>query len=217
MGQIRDSQRTRARILDAAARAFAQAGFDGAALSDIAARARVSKQLILHHFESKEKLFSAVLDARFQTTIDAGEALPDDPGEMLAERFRRRAGHPEYIRFMTWEAAGADARSLPAHAARQQRISDLGRMLRLMQAEGKLPRDLDSGLLQLAVLSLCTYPLAFGQITRLVTGRSPDEAAFQDQWADFLRVLGTRLFATEQGAAPSRRPAAKRKRATRGA
>jgi AcrR family transcriptional regulator len=215
MGKIRDSQRTRERILDAAAREFAQRGFDGTVLSAIARRARVSKQLILHYFASKEKLFRVVLNDRFQTTIDPEETFPDDLGEMIAERFRKRAGHLQYIRFMTWEAASSGTRTLPAHDARQRRISELGAMLKEMQLKKRLPKDIDIRLLQLAVLSLCTYPLAFGQVTELVTGRSASDLGFQNEWSNFLKLLGHRLLASEPVAVrvPSR--AARKPRATR--
>src|SRR6185436_6103012 len=105
MGKIRDADRTKSRILDAAAREFVQRGFDGASLADIARRARASKQLILHHFASKEGLFHAVLDVKFRAALETADPELDEPSDIIAERFRRRANHLDYIRFLTWEAA----------------------------------------------------------------------------------------------------------------
>jgi TetR/AcrR family transcriptional regulator len=48
-------------ILSVAKVQFAEQGYYGATLSTIAARARVSKANIFHHFSSKEKLYLAVL------------------------------------------------------------------------------------------------------------------------------------------------------------
>ena len=73
MATARDPERTRTRILDAAAHEFVQRGFDGVSLGDIARRARASKQLILHHFASKEGLFHAVLDIKFRAALDAAD------------------------------------------------------------------------------------------------------------------------------------------------
>jgi hypothetical protein len=53
---------------------------------------------------------------------------------------------------------------------------------------------MDWRLIQLATLSLATYPLAFSQITRLVTGKEAINPEFQAEWTEFLRRLGGKLF-----------------------
>lgn len=209
MGAIRDSERTKQRVLDSAARVFVECGFAGAKLADIARRSRVSKQLILHHFGNKEDLFQQVLDLKFRAALEVAESPPANPGDLIAERFRRRASHLDYIRFLTWEAADADARNIPAHATRKRRITEFGAMIRMMQLEGKIPAELDHTLLQLAILSLATYPMAFGQITQLVTGRAPADAQFQRDWYAFLQQVGSRLFGAP---APPKKTAARKKK-----
>jgi TetR/AcrR family transcriptional regulator len=194
MGKVRDSERTRKRITDAAAREFAAKGFDGATLSEIARRARVSKQLIHHHFHSKEGLFQEVHDLKFRPADELHEELPGAAADLLSERFRMRAGDADYIRFLTWEAASGRGQTVPGHDARQRRIADFGRALRLMQAAGELPKDLDYRLIHLAMLALATYPMAFGQITRLVTGRDATDPRFQQEWNAFLQRIGQTLF-----------------------
>jgi len=201
MGKIRDRERTRGSILDAAAHEFVEHGFDGTALADIARRARVSKQLILHHFASKEGLFHAVLDIRFRAALDKSDGPLDDPCDNAADRFRRRARHLDYIRFLTWEAASGRASAIPAQAIRQQRVSEFGASIRNMQAAGQLPRDLNHALLQLAILALATYPMAFAQVTQLVTGKLPTDPKFQRDWYEFLRRIGQRLFRDAPAAA----------------
>jgi TetR/AcrR family transcriptional regulator len=212
MGVIRDSERTKQRVLDSAARVFVERGFAGAKLADIARRSRVSKQLILHHFGNKEDLFQQVLNLKFRAALDISESQPDNPADLIAERFRRRSSHVDYIRFLTWEAADADARNIPAHATRKRRIAEFGSMIRLMQLEGKIPADLDHALLQLAILSLATYPMAFGQITQLVTGRAPADAQFQRDWYAFLQQVGSRLLGAS---APVKKTSAARKKKAR--
>lgn len=51
----------RERILQAATELFAQRGFHGVSISDVAESAGVVKSAIYHHFDSKETLYSAVL------------------------------------------------------------------------------------------------------------------------------------------------------------
>ncbi len=54
------------RILDAARGEFAQHGFGGARLQDIAARAQLSHPTLLYHFGSKEGLYAAVIEQAMQ-------------------------------------------------------------------------------------------------------------------------------------------------------
>ncbi len=56
----RDPEATRLAILDAAEAIFVEKGFAAASMSDIAARAVVTKSLIHHHFGSKEELWVEV-------------------------------------------------------------------------------------------------------------------------------------------------------------
>lgn len=55
---------TRAAILDAAERVFANRGFDGATMRSIAEAAAVNQGLIHYHFDSKERLYSEVFARR---------------------------------------------------------------------------------------------------------------------------------------------------------
>ena len=57
-----DVEKTPARIADAALTCFAYEDYSAASLSKIAAAADTSKQVVLHHFRSKEQLYSQVLD-----------------------------------------------------------------------------------------------------------------------------------------------------------
>jgi TetR/AcrR family transcriptional regulator len=61
-GRRRRGTRTRAAILAAAERIFAEVGLDGARTDEIAAAARVNKALLYYYFRSKDELFRAVLE-----------------------------------------------------------------------------------------------------------------------------------------------------------
>ena len=60
------SQDTRAVIVAAAARVFAQGGFAGARTDAIAAAAGVNKALLYYYFKSKERLYEAVVEDHFR-------------------------------------------------------------------------------------------------------------------------------------------------------
>ena len=57
----RNAAATKAAILASGRRAFAQAGYDGAGLRDIAAAAGVTAMMVKRYFGSKEELFAAVV------------------------------------------------------------------------------------------------------------------------------------------------------------
>jgi TetR/AcrR family transcriptional regulator len=58
--RIRD--RNRRRILDAAIEIFARRGFDGASIAEIADQATLPKANVYYYFESKEKIYSTIID-----------------------------------------------------------------------------------------------------------------------------------------------------------
>jgi len=76
-----DARRNRARVLAAAADAFAEEG-SGATLDGIAARAGVGPGTVYRHFATKEALFGAVVVDRIGVLADEGRAAlgADDPG-----------------------------------------------------------------------------------------------------------------------------------------
>ena len=65
------SEETRVRILDAAVRQFAIAGYDAASVDDICTDAGVSKGAFYHHFPTKQAIFLALMQA-WLAMIDEG-------------------------------------------------------------------------------------------------------------------------------------------------
>lgn len=65
MGTRGQPEESRAAILQAAAREFAEHGIAGARTDTIAREARVNKALIYYYFQDKETLYGAVLDDAF--------------------------------------------------------------------------------------------------------------------------------------------------------
>jgi AcrR family transcriptional regulator len=68
---------TTAAILEAARKLFATQGFEATSIDDIATRAGVAKGAVYHHFESKEEIFTRVLDA-----VQAGIAATPPPSSL---------------------------------------------------------------------------------------------------------------------------------------
>ena len=71
----RDRERTRQEILDIAFEEFAENGLSGGNTDAIAARANITKRLIFYYFNSKEELFTAVLEMAYAEMRAAEEDL----------------------------------------------------------------------------------------------------------------------------------------------
>ncbi|RQU27052.1 TetR/AcrR family transcriptional regulator [Burkholderia cenocepacia] len=68
----------RERVLDVAERLFAEGGFDGVSMRDIASAAEVGLPLIVYHFETKMGLYRALFERR-KTVLDTRLALLREP------------------------------------------------------------------------------------------------------------------------------------------
>ena len=81
---------TRERFIDAATSAFAERGFYGTSIAAIAESLPYTKQALLHHFGSKEKLYGEVLKRisdRLMRELDAARERSGDPDRYLEDTF----------------------------------------------------------------------------------------------------------------------------------
>jgi AcrR family transcriptional regulator len=100
----RGASATRQRILDAAKSEFARNGLGGARVDQIALRAKSNKRMIYHYFGSKERLFTAVLEAAYTDIRMAERALhleDMEPEEAIVTLVRFTWNyylqHPEFL------------------------------------------------------------------------------------------------------------------------
>src|SRR4051794_38235309 len=80
----RDGVRTRQEILDVATREFADRGYAGARVDEIAARTRTTKRMIYYYFGGKEQLYIEVLERAYATARDTERAVDVDHLDPLA-------------------------------------------------------------------------------------------------------------------------------------
>jgi AcrR family transcriptional regulator len=115
MPPSRDLER-RDRILDAASAVFAERGFDGARVDDIAARAGINKAMLYYHVGDKTALYSAVLLRNFERVRVALDEAVATGGSararleaVITALTRMVQRHPDHPRMMLREIASGAA------------------------------------------------------------------------------------------------------------
>lgn len=112
----REAQReaTQSRILDAAITLFAQRGFSGASVSDVARACGAPVPLIMYHFKSKQGLWDAAVgrlyarvNARLTEELESTKGLTGLPFYKASIRahIATLAAHPEHMRLLLQEGA----------------------------------------------------------------------------------------------------------------
>ena len=83
------SDRTRARILEAAREAFATLGYERATVRTIAEMAKIHPSMVMRYYQSKEGLFTA--SSHFDLKLpDLSKAAPGKAGEFIVKTFMDR-------------------------------------------------------------------------------------------------------------------------------
>lgn len=112
------SEDKRARILAEAFRLFAEKGFAATSLGDVAAAAEISKAGLLHHFGSKEGLYTAVLEQRDADDFVGMTDIGDDVWAYLdtwVDLARDNTRAPEMVRLYSAMAVDGVEADHPAH------------------------------------------------------------------------------------------------------
>ncbi len=159
----RNADATRATLLDRATREFADRGFDGARIDEIAASAGINKRMIYAYFGDKDGLYRAVLDGCLAQALElaregavpAGATLRERAEAIIRRFFGYLSAHPDFVRLLTWEALSNDRRGRKILLPRLEAgLEPLRAIVRKGVEEGEFRADLDPRVFLLAVNAL---------------------------------------------------------------
>ncbi|WP_197717217.1 TetR/AcrR family transcriptional regulator [Glycomyces terrestris] len=191
--RVRDAERTKAKLLDAALTEFAANGYQGARVSAIAARAGVNKQLVSYYFGGKEGLYRAI--QREWLDAEREHDAPDVPPEELMRWYlRKNLADPRIVRLVLWQSLADDEPEEESSAdieAEQERM-------RARQAQGDFAPDLDLAAVQLAMMGMVLAPAVFRRTARHLFGVDVGEPEFETRYGDTLSRILARLAAAPE-------------------
>lgn len=207
--RVRDKEATRQRLLDAAETVFADKGYHGAAVDDIARVSDSSKGGFYFHFPNKEAIFLALVDSltpRLEAAIERAISAEADPVAQLDAAlrtvFETFSSHRRLSKILLVEAVGL------GHGFDEKLMLVRGRFAAMIQ------RRLDLAVQRGRIPPVDTETVAwawFGAINEIVTRwlvsgqpRRLDDA-YPTLRALLLRSVGAAPVDTARASQPSRK------------
>jgi AcrR family transcriptional regulator len=185
--RVRDAERTRADILAVATAEFAERGYAGARINEIAEKTSTTKRMIYYYFGGKEQLYGAVLEQAYHRIRVLEQQLDVehlDPVEAVRElaglTFDHHEAHPEFIRLVVNEnihRAEHLTRSAALAGMANPALDVLGTILDRGWATGLFRDDVDALDVHQFISAFCVFRTANRHTFGAIFGRDMLEPA----------------------------------------
>ena len=195
----RDAGRTRTEILDIATREFADRGYNGARVDEIATKTRTTKRMIYYYFGSKEQLYIAVLERVYlqirtaEQSLDVDGLDPVDAIRRIAElTFDHHQSHPDFIRLVSIEninRAEHMAKSPTFPGQNASVVSLIEQILARGREQGRFAREVDALDVHMLISSYCVFRVANRHTFNTIFGRDLADPALRDRYRAMLGDL----------------------------
>jgi AcrR family transcriptional regulator len=198
----RNSQKGRQRLIETSMQLFAERGFDGVTVRDIAKEAEVSIGLINHHFDSKEGLREAVdkhfIERTSKAVARAAQELAEADFDKV-EQYQRnwiQQYEDEWPRVAAYLRRAITENSEWGENLFREYYQAVSETITRADAEGKVAADTDRLWLPLLYMFLLIGPLVLDPYIKSMLGRSTYEP---EMWGRFQKSM-RKLF--WEGASP---------------
>ena len=167
----------REQLLDVGRSLFADKGFEGTTVEEIAARADVSKPVVYEHFGGKEGLYAVVVDREIRQLLDAVTAALTSVGDPRVLLERAALGLLDYIESSTdgFRILVRDSPVTQSTGTFASLISDVASQVEHLLADEFVRRRLDPQAAPMYAQALVGMVALTGQWW--LDTRSPDKAA----------------------------------------
>jgi AcrR family transcriptional regulator len=173
-------------IIAEATRLFAERGYEGASMGDLAERVGLRKASLFHHFASKDVLYATVLGQlvdgvqRAVVTASMSEGSFEQRLDALSDALTTTLGAQPYAarllvrEVMDWGPVvrGGLGRTLQDVLVGSLEFAKAG------QREGVFNAELDATQAIVSIIGMHFMPFAIGDLIEKFTGTSPFQAAF---------------------------------------
>jgi AcrR family transcriptional regulator len=197
--RTRDAERTRADILAVATREFADRGYAGARINEIADKTSTTKRMIYYYFGGKEQLYIAVLEQAYGFIRSLEQQLDVehlDPVEAIRElaglTFDHHESHPDFIRLVSIEnihRAEHLAHSTVLSGLANPALDVLGTILQRGWDAGVFRDDVDALDVHQVISAFCVFRTANRHTFGAIFGRDMLDPARRDHQRTMLGDL----------------------------
>jgi AcrR family transcriptional regulator len=167
---LRDAGRTRAELIEVATAVFAEQGYSGARVDEIAERTRTTKRMIYYYFGGKEQLYLAVLDHAYRGIREAEQRLAVDHVDPVSAirtvaemTFDHHIAHQDFIRLVAIENIHRGefiSRLDTLRNLGQPATSLLDQILTQGREQGVFRADVDALDVHILISSYCVFQVA---------------------------------------------------------
>ncbi|HEY8078901.1 MAG TPA: TetR/AcrR family transcriptional regulator [Labilithrix sp.] len=175
-------------IVAEATRLFAERGYEGASMGDLAERVGLRKASLFHHFPSKDVLYATVLEQLMGEvksailTAATSEGSFEQRLDALTDALTTTlSAQPHAARLLIREAmdVGPVMRERLAHTI-QDVLSASHEFAKAGQREGEFNPEMDASQIIVSLIGVHLMPFVIGEVVERFIGTSPFHASFVD-------------------------------------
>lgn len=192
-------------IVAEATKLFAERGYEGTSMGDLAERVGLRKASLFHHFESKDALYASVLSSLIEGigTAVSASLVPEGTFEVRLNALTGAvtamlAAQPHAARLLAREAMDGGRNGPAIQAQLADRVREvLGRAVAFVeggQRDGVVRPDVDAKHVVISVVGMYFVPFLIDRSVAEVVGHSPFETVFVEERSKALQGQITSLL-----------------------